>query len=130
TLFLGLLRILSLGDHCNGCYFGSFLELKLHEAVILTGLFMLIATSVGVYNRDCLQDFRTFLKRFFLAWQIIFLAAVAFIAFTKAAVGLPFGWYIGILSIAMAVFMAIQFTIRAVLAWRRDTRVLKKRVIV
>jgi len=130
ALFLGFLHLLSLGRHCKACYVGSFLDLKLHESVLLTAIFLAMSISVGVYNRDALQDFRVFLKRFLLAWQVIFLSAIVLVAVFKAAAGLPFGWYIGILSIAFAIFMSIQFGMRALLAWRRDAQVLKKRVIV
>ena len=61
ALFLGFLHLLSLGRHCRGCYVGSFLDLKLYESLLLTAIFLAMSISVGVYNRDALQDFRVFL---------------------------------------------------------------------
>lgn len=129
-LFLGLLHLFSLGKYCSSCYVGSFLDLKPLESLTLTAIFLVISISVGVYNRDALQEFRTFLKRYLLAWHLILLSAVAVIAVTKATAQLPFGWYVGILTIAIATFMAIQFGVRSVLFSGRNTELLKKRVLV
>jgi sugar transferase (PEP-CTERM system associated) len=129
-LFLATLRILGLSHHCSRCYFGTVVNLKLYEALLLTAAFLLITISVGIYNRDALQDFRTFLKRFILAWQLIFIPAVAFVAVTKFTAGLPFGWYIGILSLAILVFMLVLFLIRVVLVWRFGLRFMMRRVVV
>ena len=129
-LFLVVLHVFELVQHCRGCYIGSVLNLQLHEELLLTSAFLLITTSVGLYNRDALLDFRTFLKRFILGWQLIFIPAVAFMAITKAAVGAPFGWYIGILSVAISMFMLMLFAIRLMLGWWSPTALAKKRVLV
>lgn len=129
-LFFAVLHTLSLSSHCRTCYFGSVVTLKLYEVVCLTAAFMLIATSVGIYNRDAVQDFPVFLKRFFLSWQLIFIPAVAFTALSKIAAGSPFGWYVGVLSLAIAMFMALLFTIRIVMVWCLRLPFVKKRVMI
>ncbi|HEY4076661.1 MAG TPA: TIGR03013 family XrtA/PEP-CTERM system glycosyltransferase [Rhizomicrobium sp.] len=129
-LFFAVLHTLSLGPHCYVCYFGSLVTLKLYEVVGLTAAFLLIATSVGIYNRDAVQDFPVFLKRFFLSWQLIFVPAVAFTAISKIAAGAPFGWYVGILSLAIAMFMALLFTIRIVMVWCLRLPFVKKREMI
>jgi sugar transferase (PEP-CTERM system associated) len=91
---------------------------------------MLITTSVGLYNNDASQDFRTFFKRFLLAWQFIFIPSVTFFALTKAAAGLPFGWYIGVMSLAICLFMLVLFTLHVVLVWCFGLPFMKKRIVV
>ncbi len=97
VVFFAVLQTLNLSSRCHGCYFyfGTVVSLDFYEVALLTAAFMLIATAVGLYNRDAVQDFPTFLKRFFLTWQFIFVPAVVFTAVTKAAAGLPFGWFVG-----------------------------------
>lgn len=129
-LFFVVLQTLSLNHHCHTCYFGSLVTLKFYEVVLLTATFLLIATSVGLYNRDAVQDFPTFLKRFFLGWELIFVPTVAFVAMTKIAAGLPFGWYVGILSLAIAMFMLLLFSIRILMVWCLRLPFVKKRVLI
>ncbi|MDB5445444.1 MAG: Sugar transferase, system associated/exopolysaccharide glycosylphosphotransferase [Phenylobacterium sp.] len=130
VLFLALLRLLGLQHICDRCYIGSLIHLKVYQSLLLTTTFLVITTSVGLYNNDATQDFRTFLKRFVLAWQLIFLPAVAFLAVTKAAAGAPFGWYVGIISLAISLFMLVLFSLRVVLVWGLGLAFLKKRIVV
>ncbi|HLI67240.1 MAG TPA: TIGR03013 family XrtA/PEP-CTERM system glycosyltransferase [Caulobacteraceae bacterium] len=130
ALFLAVLRLLSLGYHCHACYFGSLVNLRLYQAILLTGVFLLITISVGLYNADALKSFRTFLGRLVTASQLIFIPTVLVVAVTKAAAGMPFGWYIGILSLAILLFMAVQLVCRAVLIQFSRTRLLTKRIVV
>ena len=129
-LFLIVLHTFGLLKQCRGCYIGSVLHLEVYEEILLTSAFLLITTSVGLYNRDALLDFRTFLKRFVLSWQLIFIPAVAFMAVSKAATGAPFGWYVGILSLVITLFMLVLLAIRLVLGWWSPTVLAKKRVMV
>lgn len=129
-LFFAALYALSLNHHCSVCYFGSLVTLRLYEVALLTAAFLMIATSVGLYNRDAVQDFPTFLKRFFLCWELIFVPAVAFVAMTKVAAGLPFGWYVGILSLAIALFMLLLFSIRVLMVWCLRLPFVKKRILI
>lgn len=129
-LFFSALNLLDRSEHCRFCYFGSLVTLKLYEEIPITAAFLLIATSVGLYNRDAVQDFPTFMKRFFLSWEMIFVVAVAFVAFTKLAAGLPFGWYIGILSLAIALFMLLLFVVRIVMVWCLRLPFVKRRVLI
>jgi len=128
--FFAVLQILSTVQHCRLCYFGSLVSLKSYEIAILTGTFLLITTSIGLYNRDAVQNFPIFLKRFFLSWQFIFVPVVAFIAITKTAAGLPFGWYVGIMSLAIAIFMALLFALRIVMVWCLGMPFVKKRILI
>jgi sugar transferase (PEP-CTERM system associated) len=129
-LFLVALHLMSMARTCHSCYIGSVVHFELHEELLLTAVFLLITTSVGLYNRDALLDFRTFLKRFILSAQLIFIPAVAVVAITKAASGGPFGWYVGILSIVITFFMLVLFVIRLLLGWWSPTALAKKRVLV
>lgn len=121
---------MGMARNCNACYVGSVVHLELHEEFLLAAAFLLITTSVGLYNRDALLDFRTFLKRFILSWQLIFIPAVAFVAVSKSAIGAPFGWYIGILSVVITLFMLVLLAIRLLLGWWSPTALSKKRVLV
>ena len=73
ALFFVALRLLSFSHHCGHCYFGTLVSLRFYQVGMLTGGFLLIAISVGLYNDDAFQDFRTFLRRFILGWQLIFI---------------------------------------------------------
>ncbi len=130
ALFMAALHLISLGPHCERCYLGSIIRLNPLEILALTGAFLLLTASVGLYNEDAFQSFRTFLKRFIVSWQIIFALSVGFLAVSKAAAGMPFGWYVGILSLAIALFMVLLFTLRVVLVWGLRLSFIKRRVIV
>lgn len=58
-LFLVLLQTLGVLHVCERCYLGSLLHLRLYQAFLITAVFLLITTSVGLYNTDATQDFRT-----------------------------------------------------------------------
>ena len=83
ALFLAALRLLSIEQHCSICYFNSLVSLNVARAATLAAIFVLLCASVGIYNADALRSFRTFAKRFALAWQLIFVLAVGFFAITK-----------------------------------------------
>jgi sugar transferase (PEP-CTERM system associated) len=129
-LFLAGLRLLSLEQHCSFCYFGSLVSLNLAKAATLACIFVLLCASVGIYNADALRSFRTFLKRFAFAWQLIFVLAIGFFAISKIALGVPFGWFVGILSIAISLFMALLLGLRFAIHLCYRSSFLKKRVLV
>src|SRR6185312_12397596 len=93
-------------------------------------IFVLLCASVGIYNADALRSFRTFLKRFAIAWQVIFVLAVGFFAISKIALGMPFGWFVGILSIAISLFMLLLLTVRFFFHIYYRSPYPKKRVLV
>ena len=70
------------------------------------------------------------LKRFAFAWQLIFVLAIAFFAISKIALGVPFGWFVGILSIAISLFMALLLGLRFFFHLYYRSPFLKKRVLV
>ncbi len=129
-LFLAALRLLSIERHCSICYFNSLVSLNFAKAATLAAIFVLLCASVGIYNADALRSFRTFAKRFAFAWQLIFILAVGFFAITKVTVGLPFGWFVGILSIAIALFMTVLLGVRFFFHLYYRSSFLKKRVLV
>jgi sugar transferase (PEP-CTERM system associated) len=129
-LFLAALRLLSLASDCHACYFASLVNLRLYQAAMLAGAFLLVTTSVGLYNDDALKNFRTFLQRFLTASQLIFIPTVLVVGFTKAAAGLPFGWYVGILSLAILVFMAVLLVLRLLLMRFARNSFITKRIVV
>lgn len=129
-LFLVALRLLGgIGD-CRACYFGTVVRLQPHQSILLTIAFLLIVASVGIYNTGAAQNFRVFLKRFLLAWQLLFLPSVVLIGLSKAAVGAPFGWFIGVTSLAISIFMLVLFVLHVGLGWCFDLPFMKKRVVV
>jgi sugar transferase (PEP-CTERM system associated) len=130
VLFLAGLRLLSLEQHCSICYFNSLVSLDLVRAATLACIFVLLCASVGIYNADALRSFRVFAKRFAFAWQLIFVLAVAFFAISKLALGVPFGWFVGILSIAISLFMALLLTLRFFFHLYYRSPYPKKRVLV
>jgi sugar transferase (PEP-CTERM system associated) len=129
-LFLAGLRLLSIPRHCSICYFNSLVSLDLLRATTLSCLFVLLCASVGIYNADALRSFRTFAKRFAFAWQLIFVLAVGFFAVSKIALGGPFGWFVGILSIAISLFMGLLLAIRFLFHLFYRSPYLKKRIMI
>jgi sugar transferase (PEP-CTERM system associated) len=130
TLFLAALNLLGRSSHCRGCELHSLVSLNPLQALLLTGVFLLISTSVGLYNTDAVRDFRIFLKRFVLASQLIFIPMLVVFGVSKAVAGLPFGWYVGVLSLAIALFMGVLFVLHLALAWCLGLPFLKKRILV
>ncbi len=129
-LFLAGLRLLSLERHCSYCYFNSLVSLNFSKAATLTCIFVLLCASVGIYNADALRSFRTFAKRFAFAWQLIFVLSIGFFTVTKFTLGMPFGWFIGILSIAISLFMIVLLAVRFFFHLYYRSSFLKKRVMV
>lgn len=129
-LFMLVLHLLGGLGRCQACYIGSVVHLQLYQLLVMTAVFLLITASVGLYNTSVSQDFRTFLKRFLLAWQLLFLPSVILMAFSKAAVGAPFGWFIGVTSLAISIFMLVLFCMHMVLGWCFDLPFMKKRILV
>jgi sugar transferase (PEP-CTERM system associated) len=130
ALFAGLLNLLGLSRRCDTCYFSNLVNLEPYQAVLLTAVFMTMTVSVGLYNADSFQNLGTFFKRFILGWQLIFIPSVVVMGVTKATAGLPFGWYIGVLSLVTAVFMMGMLALRLVTVWWFGQGFTKKRVMV
>lgn len=129
-MFLLALQLANIPPRCEGCFAGALAHFEPLETLLLTFAMLGVTTAVGLYNNDAAQDFRVFLKRFLLAWQIIFITAVAAVAVTKFAAGAPFGWYVGVVALAIALFMVILFTLRVLLVWCLGLSFMKKRVLV
>jgi sugar transferase (PEP-CTERM system associated) len=129
-MFLLALQIANLSPRCQGCFTGALAHFEPAQALLLTAALLVTTTSVGLYNNDAAEDFRVFFKRFVLAWQLIFITSVAVVAVTKFAAGAPFGWYVGVLALAIAMFMVILFSLRVLLVWCLRFSFMKKRVLV
>jgi sugar transferase (PEP-CTERM system associated) len=91
---------------------------------------VLIVAATGLYNRDAYLDFRVFAQRFVLASQMVLIPTVAGVGIVKVASDLPAGWYIGILTVAIALFFAAIFALRVVLFWSANLDFLKRRVVI
>ena len=128
-LFLGGLYGLSAAPDCSGCYLGSMSNLRLHQIVLLTATFMLITTSVGLYNNDSSRHLRIFVRRFLLAWQFLLIPLFFVVAITSTAAGPPLGWRLGTLSLTIAGFMAILFVLHLGLVWCFRLPFMKKRLV-
>lgn len=129
SLFLGALYMLRTGQDCSGCYLPATPQLNSYQTAGATGGFLLLATSLGLYNNDASRDFRTFCKRAFLLWQFILIAAVAFLAIYSSG-RLRLGheaWF------AIAVSLALILGLCAVhlaLVWCFGLPFMKKAVVV
>lgn len=129
---LVILTLLAFGfiGRCDVCYFDDVVDLEIYEAFLVTGAFLLIAAAAGLYNRDAFIDFRVFAQRFVLGSQMVLLPTVIIVGVLKTAAGSAFGWYIGILTVAIAVFFAVIFALRVLLFWTLDLDILKRRVVI
>jgi sugar transferase (PEP-CTERM system associated) len=130
ALFLFALWAFGFVGHCSFCYFDDVVDLELWEALLVTGTFLLIVAATGLYNRDAYLDFRVFAQRFVLASQMVLIPTVAGVGIVKVASDLPAGWYIGILTVAIALFFAAIFALRVVLFWSANLDFLKRRVVI
>ena len=129
-LFLLGLWAFGFVGRCSYCYFDDVADMEWYEALLVTGAFLLIVAAAGLYNRDSFLDFRVFAKRFLFASHLVLIPTVAIVGMLKAAAGLPFGWYIGILSVAMGMFFLAIFTLRVMLFWYLNVDFLKRRVVI
>jgi len=129
-LFLGTLYALGFAGTCQVCAYASATHLEFYEAAFLATAFVLICASIGLYNRDALLGFRVFVQRFVLATQFVWIPAVLVMGIAKAAADAPFGWYLGILTINIALFFAVLFVIRIILLWVVDLPMLKRRILI
>ncbi|MCE9523192.1 MAG: TIGR03013 family PEP-CTERM/XrtA system glycosyltransferase [Alphaproteobacteria bacterium] len=115
---------------CDSCYFDDVVDLEIYEALLVTGAFLLVVAAAGLYNRDSFLDFRVFAQRFVFASQLVLLPTVAVVGVLRSAADYPFGWYIGILTVAIAVFFLAIFTLRVCLFWYLNVDFLKRRVVI
>lgn len=129
-LFLLSMWVLGFIGRCEGCYFDDVVDLELWEAFLVTGAFLLVVAATGLYNRDAYLDFRVFAQRFVLASQMVLIPTVVVVGVLKSAADLPFGWYIGILTVAIAIFFVAIFTLRVLLFWTLNLDLLKRRVVI
>jgi sugar transferase (PEP-CTERM system associated) len=129
-LFLLGLWALGFIGRCSSCYFDDVVDLEVYEALLVTGAFLLIVAAAGLYNRDAFLDFRVFANRFVFASQLVLIPTVAVVGVLKSAADLPFGWYIGILTVAIAVFFVAIFALRVALFWSLNLDFLKRRVVI
>lgn len=130
VLFLAALFVFGIAGHCDACYFTGIGHLNLTQAVLVSLTYIAISSAIGLYNRDALLDFRVFLARFLVATQLVLLPTVLVVGIVKAATNEPFGWYIGVLSLAIAAYFSILLIVRIVVFWTVDHPFLKRRVLV
>ena len=124
------LRLLELLPNCRDCFIPSPVRLDLPQIAVLTGLLLLTAISVGLYNNDAAQDFRLLAKRFLPVWQLMFIPAIAAFVLTKFDQGHPFGWQTATLSIAITAFVLLLFGLHRALIWWLGLSFMKTRVLV
>jgi sugar transferase (PEP-CTERM system associated) len=130
ALFLFSLWMLGFIGKCETCYFDDVVDLHITEAFLVTGAFLVIVAAAGLYNRDAYLDFRVFAQRFVLASQMVLIPTVLVVGVLKSAADLPFGWYIGILTLAIAVFFAAIFCLRVLMFWTLNVDFMKRRVVI
>lgn len=129
-LFLGALFAFGIAGQCNACYVTGIGHLDLPEAVLVSLTYVMISSAIGLYNRDALLDFRIFLSRFLVASQLVLLPTVVIVAIVKLTTNEPFGWYVGVLSLAIAAYFSILLLVRTVVFWTVDHPFLKRRILV
>jgi len=129
-LFLLALWALGFIGRCSSCYFDDVVDLEVYEAFLVTGAFLLVVAAAGLYNRDSFLDFRIFAHRFVFASQLVLLPTILVVGILKSAADLPFGWYIGVLTLAIAVFFLAIFTLRVLLFWYLNVDFMKRRVVI
>jgi sugar transferase (PEP-CTERM system associated) len=129
-LFLFGLWALGFIGSCPTCYFDDVVDLELYEALLVTGAFLMVVAAAGLYNRDSFLDFRIFARRFVFASQLVLLPTVAIVGVLRATGDYPFGWYTGILTVAIAVFFFAIFLLRVSLFWYWNVDFLKRRVVI
>jgi len=129
-MLLSVLQLLDISQRCVGCFAGPLVQFDPPEAFLLTAGLLLITTAVGLYNNDAAQNLRIILKRFLVAWLIILVPSVAVIALTKIAAGLPFSELVGVLSLAITLFMLIMLMLHVLLGWWLGLSFMKRRVLV
>src|SRR5262245_21472963 len=127
ALFLFALYVFGFIGTCKTCYFDDVVDLELWEALAVTGAFLLIVSAAGLYNRDAFLDFRVFAQRFVFASQLVLIPTVFVVGILKSAANLPFGWFIGILTVAIALFFVAIFVLRVLLFWTFSLDLLKRR---
>lgn len=130
AVFFTTVELLGLGHWCAHCYLAAGGTLGVVDVALLAIAFVLIATSVGLYNSDAIRNFPVFLKRFALAGQIIFIPSVLILAITKISRGVPFGWFVGVLSVEIVLFLAFLLAVRTVLLLWLDLPFLKRRILI
>lgn len=129
-LFLTAMIVFGIAGNYDSLYFRGIGHLDLWQAVIVAFFYTAISSAMGLYNRDALLDFRVFIGRFLLTSQVVLLPTVLFFAVAKAATDLPFGWYIGILSLAIGTYFSIVLIVRVIVFWTVDHPLFKRRILV
>ena len=104
--------------------------LNLQQDMVIVTAFMLMMSSVGLYNNDASHDFRTFFKRFFMAWQAVLLPTIGLIVINKGSVGLSFTHAVGLPALAICLFMSTLFVLHGVLVWCFRLPFMKRRIVV
>jgi sugar transferase (PEP-CTERM system associated) len=130
VLFLGALFLFGVAGHCDACYFTGIGHLNFFQAILVALTYVLISSAIGLYNRDALLDFRVFLARFFVATQLLLLPTVLIVGVIKATTNQPFGWYIGVLSLAIGAYFSVVLIVRIIVFWTVDHPFLKRRILV
>jgi sugar transferase (PEP-CTERM system associated) len=129
-LFLIAMAALGFIGRCEACAFDDVVDFEIWEALLVTGTFLVIISAAGLYNRDAYVDFRVFAQRFVLGSQMVLLPTVAVMGVVKFIANEEFGWYIGVLTVAIAVFFVAIFVLRVVLFWSFNLDFMKRRVVI
>jgi hypothetical protein len=128
-LFLFLVHAVS---EANLSFFGGAgAPLNLAFKIILTAIFLLIGTSIGLFNREATQSFGNYLRRLAITWPVILLTGAYLVAsdrlFIQAA--LP-GAMLLDLALQLTLVMLTIFAARVALVWGIGLAFLQTRVMV
>jgi sugar transferase (PEP-CTERM system associated) len=98
---------------------------------VLTATFLIFGMSIGLFNKEAMQSFGNYLRRFVLSWQFVLIAgiymAVSDWLFAQAI--LP-GAMLVDLALRLTLVMLTIFTARVVLVWWVGLAFLQKKVMV
>lgn len=130
VLFYVALFAFGIAGECDACYFDGVAHLNWWQAIIVSLTYTAISSAMGLYNRDAMLDFRAFIGRLLATSQVVLLPTVLVFGVIKATTNLPFGWYIGVLSLAIATYFSMVLIVRIIVFWSVDHPIFKRRILV
>jgi sugar transferase (PEP-CTERM system associated) len=130
ALFLLAMVLIGIAGNFDNRNFEGIGHLELWQAVLVAMSYTAFSSAMGLYNRDALLDFRMFIGRLLLTSQLVLIPTVLAVGFINAAGGVPFGWYLGVLSLAIGTYFSIVLIVRVIVFWTVDHPLFKRRILV
>ncbi|WP_454717256.1 TIGR03013 family XrtA/PEP-CTERM system glycosyltransferase [Caulobacter segnis] len=129
--FLFLFLVHAVSEASLSLFGGDGAPLNLAFKIILTAVFLLVGTSIGLFNKEATQSFGNYLRRLALTWPVVLLTGAYLVAsdrlFIQAA--LP-GALLLDLALQLTLVMLTIFAARVALVWGIGLAFLQTRVMV